>query len=92
MQSIETKYLGPTNNRGARIKASAQAGAVTVSYDHALSVVENHDAAALALAVKLGWRGRWNGGGRANGVGYNFVQAESGGCSFLVPPTKAGAK
>lgn len=26
MQAIETKYLGPTNTRGSRIKASAQAG------------------------------------------------------------------
>ena len=52
MQAIVTKYLGPTNNRCARVKATAQAGSVTISWDCALDVDANHDAAAIALAVK----------------------------------------
>lgn len=55
MQAITTKYLGPTNFRGGRIKAQAWAGSITVSWDHALDTDGNHDAAALALVRKLGW-------------------------------------
>lgn len=57
LQAITTKYLAPTNARGARIKATAAAGSVTVPYDHAFSVFENHHAAALAFAHKYGWLG-----------------------------------
>lgn len=55
MQAIRTRYLGPTNYRGSRIKASAQAGSVTVSYDYALNIDGNHKAAAQALVDKLDW-------------------------------------
>lgn len=61
-QSITTKYIGPTNFRGSRIKATAEAGSVTLSYDHALSSEENHCAAAKALAEKFDWQGVWVGG------------------------------
>lgn len=62
MQAIATKYIGPTNFRGSRVKASAEAGSVTVSWDHALSIEENHRAAAMALVAKYGWAGNWAGG------------------------------
>lgn len=55
MQAIETRYIGPTNFRGSRVKASAQAGSITIGWDDALNVDENHDAAAVALVRKLGW-------------------------------------
>ncbi len=55
MQAIQTKYFGPTNHNGSRIKATAAAGSVTVDYDHALNVGDNHKAAAAALVAKLGW-------------------------------------
>lgn len=55
MQAIETRYLGPTNARGSRIRAKAAAGSLTVSYDHALNSAANHKAAAVALANKFGW-------------------------------------
>lgn len=55
MQAIVTKYLGPTNLKGTRVKAACEAGQITVSWDHALNADENHDAAAHALAKKLGW-------------------------------------
>jgi len=54
-QAIETKYLGPTNSRGSRIKASCAAGSITVSYDHAKDIAENHEAALCALRLKLDW-------------------------------------
>lgn len=35
MKAIQTKYLGPTNYKGSRIKAWADGwGSATVSYDH----------------------------------------------------------
>jgi len=69
MQAIVTKFLSPTNTRGARIKATAAAGSVTVSYDY-----EGDDAAhmkaCLALVAKLGWQahaGQWHMGGLPTG-------------------------
>lgn len=71
-QAIVTRFLGPTNHRGARVKATADAGTVTVSWDYALGISENHERAAFALADKLGWTGNWVGGGLP-GKGYAFV-------------------
>lgn len=55
MQAIITKYLGPTNTMGSRIKARAYAGSITVTYDHAIDSDANHKRAATALADKYGW-------------------------------------
>ena len=55
MQAIVTKFIGPTNTRGARIKATAYAGSITLSWDYALGTTGNHRAAALALADKFKW-------------------------------------
>jgi len=55
MQAIVTKYLGPTHCRGSRVKATACAGSITLSWDYALNSDANHRAAALALANKLNW-------------------------------------
>jgi hypothetical protein len=72
MQAIQTRYFGPTNSRGARIKATAAAGSVTISYPYELSGQETHQAAAQALAKKFNWRGDLIGGQLANGD-YAFV-------------------
>jgi hypothetical protein len=51
---ITTRYLGPTDHRPGRVKATAGSGrTITLAWDHALSVAENHAAAAAALAGKL---------------------------------------
>lgn len=55
MQAIITRYHGPTNTRGSRISARAEAGRTSVAYDHALNIDGNHRAAAQALMAKLGW-------------------------------------
>ncbi len=55
MQAILTRYHGPTNTRGSRITAKAEAGRTSVAYDHALNYDQNHRAAALALMAKVGW-------------------------------------
>lgn len=54
-QSIITKKLAPTNTKGTRIKASCDAGNVTIGYDHSLNCDQNHRKAAKALCAKLGW-------------------------------------
>ena len=61
-KAITTKYLGPTNVRGSRVKATAEAGSITLHWDHALNCDDNHMIAAKALAAKYGWRGQWYGG------------------------------
>lgn len=55
MQAIETKFLAPTNTQGARYKATAAAGSITIHADYALAYDGNHLAAANALVEKLGW-------------------------------------
>ena len=54
-QAIQVKYLGPTNYRGSRYKATAAAGSITVGVDNALSIESNVIAAAQALCDKFGW-------------------------------------
>lgn len=77
LQAIETKYLGPTHVRGARVKAVAEAGSLTLSWDHALKWHDNHRKAAEALAAKFNWTGEFYGelvGGALPGQrGYAFV-------------------
>ena len=71
-QAIQTRYLGPTNTRGARVKATADAGSITLSWDHALNATDNHRVAAEALADRYGWRdnGERLVGGCIGGPGY----------------------
>lgn len=53
--AIFTKYLGPTNTRGARIQAKACGhGRMTVSYDDMMGSEWNHTAAARQFAVESG--------------------------------------
>ena len=72
-QAITTRYIGPTNFRGSRIKAKAAAGSVMVNYLCDLNIEDNHTRAAKALAEKFGWGGRWFGGGLPDDRGYVFV-------------------
>ena len=74
MKAITTKYIGPTNYRGSRIKAVAEGGnSITLSYDDALNSDQNHLAAAVALRDKMNWKdsGKLLGGGTEKG--YVFV-------------------
>ncbi len=62
MQAILTRYHGPTDTRPSRLTARADAGQITVSYDHALNGQQNHRAAAAAMIHSLGLVGTWQGG------------------------------
>jgi len=73
-QSITTRYIGPTNFRGSRIKATASSGlSVTVSYEDALSIDDNHKAAAVALCKKYDWHGKLAVGGALGERGNVYV-------------------
>lgn len=60
MQSITTKYLGPSGTPGARIAAKTTSGIRKLfPYDHELSDDANHKQAAYMLADSLSWQGSW---------------------------------
>ena len=73
MQAIRTRYLGPTDTRGARIVAETEGGLrAAVPYPHRLrSGAEAHAQAAYKLARAVGWGGDWACG--ALRTGYVFV-------------------
>ena len=71
MNAIQTKYIGPTNTRGSRVKASTEGGAtLTVGWRDELNSEENHRQAAMGLAKKMKWAGQWVGGGMKTGNVY----------------------
>jgi hypothetical protein len=72
-QAIQVKYLGPTNYRGSRYKATAAAGSITVPVDAARGIEGNVIAAAQALCDKFGWSKDMVHGQLADGT-YVFVQ------------------
>jgi hypothetical protein len=79
-QAIVTKYLGPTNTRGARVKATAQAGSVTVPWNHEWGVDRNHAFAASELVKRYGWpSGPWVHGAAPDGSGNVYVLCPSEG-------------
>jgi len=55
MQAIKTRYIGPTNSKPARIKASCEAGSIIISWPHELNVEDAHTFAAIRLIKKLNW-------------------------------------
>jgi hypothetical protein len=74
MKAISTKYIGPTNYKGSRIKAYAEGGnSITLSYDDALNSDKNHLAAAVALRDKMNWKGGGKLLGGGTEKGYVFV-------------------
>lgn len=82
MQTIETRFLGPTDRRGSRYKARTSSGiTLTLESEDALDSVANHERVARALIHKLGWfhdstradrYGDWYSGGLKGG-GFVFV-------------------
>jgi hypothetical protein len=55
MLAITSKYHGPTDTRGSKVRAKANGKSATVPYDSALDSEANHRAAVVALCDKLGW-------------------------------------
>ena len=81
MQAIVTKFIGPTNFRPARVRATSQAGSITHTWDHSLDVDGNHDLAARTLATRYGWLDHGVylvGGGLPDGTGNAYVMVNLG--------------
>jgi hypothetical protein len=78
MTIIKTKYLSPTNTRGARIKAMANGFNVSIPYPYQLSHELVHFEAVKALITKhnLDWNISNMGYGSDND-GYYFTFASS---------------
>lgn len=83
MLAIQTKFIGPTNNRGSRVKAAVmepltdsfgnKRRQLTMFWEHARDCEANHRQAALTLIKKLGWEeSAWHVGGTDDG--YVFVR------------------
>ena len=98
LQGITTKYVGPTNCRGSRIKAIAakrtasfpeQSASVPYGYG---GTEEEHCRGAKHLAEKLGWAGVWFGGGNAEGNGYHFVSLGRADPVLIDPLTRRGVE
>lgn len=53
MQSIQTKFIGPTNTKGSRVRATCWLGGVTLGWNHALNQKENHLEALQAMCDKM---------------------------------------
>ena len=81
MKAIRTRFIGPSNVKGARVKADDGDGnTVTLSYDYALGADKTHKLACDALCAKMQWRGELQGGSFMGDMFWVFVQAakESG--------------
>jgi hypothetical protein len=77
-QAITTKYIGPRNVRGSRVKATSSSGlSVTIGWDDELDTDANHIAAARALATKLNWSGQWVAGATAAGCVFVNVDRDT---------------
>ena len=83
MIAIQTKYLGPTNTKGSRIKAFTCNGhSCTIDYDYALSDEKLHFKAVKALVSKnptgrcLDWNiSKMTYGGVKGGYVFTFPQS-----------------
>jgi len=52
--AIVTKFMGPTNHRGSRVKALLPSGdSVTIPWDHALDANDNHRRVAARAMRKV---------------------------------------
>lgn len=76
MKAITTKFIGPTNTRGSRVKACDMDGnCAVVPYEYASNPEEAHQAAAEALKRKMNWTGKLTGGAIKSGYAFVFVDA-----------------
>lgn len=78
MIAIHTKYYGPTDYNGSRIKATDGRGnEVTISYPYELSDVDCYAKAALKLCKKMKWDGTLVAGGTQTGYVFCFTDSDT---------------
>lgn len=76
MKAITTKYIGPTNCKGSRIKATDGDNSVTISYPHEINSEQAHMKAAQTFMEKIGWMGEMMGGHTKSGMVFIFPDNE----------------
>ena len=76
MQAIVTKYIAPTNTRGARIRAFCEPGSITIEWDYVLNREANYRKAAVALCERLGWTGEMLAGSTKSGYVFVFNEVQ----------------
>lgn len=89
---IRTKFIGPTNSRGSRVKAATldknpstgRPDSLTVDWNHSINAHENHRRAAMALAKRNGWGGFWAHGDALDGAVWVRVVDETNGFKLEV--------
>jgi hypothetical protein len=75
-QAIVTKYFGPTERLGSRVRVKCNARLKFIPWLSEFDSYENHARAAYAVAKDLGWLNRGErliGGGLPSEDGYCFV-------------------
>lgn len=73
-QAIRTRFIGPTDTRGSRVKAIAEAGSVTLPWNHAFNADRNH----FGRGRSLGWKGDLDGGCLHGNGDHVWVQIPDG--------------
>lgn len=58
--AIVVKFMGPTNYKPSRYKATCQAGSIAMSADYSKNPTENAMAVAKMLAEKYDWQGKYH--------------------------------
>lgn len=91
MQTIRTRYHGPTNTKGSRFSAECEAGRIYVHKNYALDADANHAAAALALLKKLNWGGEYAGGCFGNDYYWSPVVRGSSWSTVITADERAAA-
>lgn len=83
-KAIVTRYLPPTNGKGARIAARCDAKRIVITWPGEFDDVDDapkaHEVAATELRRALGWEGEWIGGSLPpdGKDSYAFVLREAG--------------
>lgn len=78
MKAITTKYIGPTDYKGARIRVKAEGlPSILYHWNDGLNIDANHTAAAKAFAEEHEWAGQWCGGGLPDQTGNCYVRIPS---------------
>jgi len=80
MKAITTKFLGPTDTLGSRVKAyDLDGNQATLPWRRELNDVDNHKLAVVALCRRMGWDtpAQLAGGYVKGGMAWVFVDAES---------------
>lgn len=76
MKTISTKYLGPTDFKGSRVRATDGDSSVILNWQSELSSDANHARAARELARKNGWKGTLIQGNTKTGCVFVFASGQ----------------